>query len=86
MAEYVLYFHLLILVNAVLAARYSDRLAAWFKKQDADTAQRQEEGRKAMLKANAEAAERDRIRALANRKMQRLTRLRKEAAAARPDA
>lgn len=84
MVEYLLYFQLFALVNALLATRYGERLADWLEQEEADAAKRQEEGRAFIQRANAEAAERDRLRTLANREMDRLARLRKEAAAARP--
>lgn len=86
MVRYLLYFQVFILVNALLATRYGDRLSAWLKKEEADAARRQKEGREFIQRANAEADERDNLRALANQEMDRLARLRKSAAAVRPGA
>jgi hypothetical protein len=77
MLKYLLYFQFFALVNALLAARFADRLAVWLEEQEADAAKRQQERSEFIQRTKAEAAERDRLRALANREMDRLARLRK---------
>lgn len=72
LADWIVSIQLCLIAFLLLMHRYGERLKAWLDREEAQLDRTRKEGLEALRRAEEEATERDRIRQLADREMDRL--------------